>query len=31
VKKEFDTMAALRAEYLDDLRKVYVTPKVVTP
>ena len=31
VKREFDTMATLRSEYLNDLKKVYVTPKVVTP
>jgi len=29
VKKEFDTLKGLHDEYLDALRKVYVTPKVV--
>jgi hypothetical protein len=29
VKKEFDTLKGLHGEYLDALRKVYVTPKVV--
>lgn len=31
VKREFDTIAALHNEYLTDLTKVYVTPKIVTP
>jgi amidohydrolase len=29
VKREFDALKALHGEYLDALRKVYVTPKVV--
>jgi amidohydrolase len=29
VKREFDTLKALHGDYLDALRKVYVTPKVV--
>ena len=29
VKKEFDTLKGLHDEYLESLRKVYVTPKVV--
>ena len=31
VKREFDTMKALHGQYLDDLRKTYVVPKVVEP
>ncbi len=31
VKKEFDTIRALHGEYLEELRKVYVTPKVPEP
>jgi amidohydrolase len=31
VKKEFDTIRALHDEYLSDLAKVYVQPKVVQP
>jgi amidohydrolase len=31
VKREFDTMAALHDEYVSDLAKVYVQPKIVTP
>jgi amidohydrolase len=31
VKREFDTIRALHAEYVNDLTKVYVEPKVVTP
>jgi len=31
VKREFDTIRALHAEYLEDLKKVYVVPKVPEP
>jgi amidohydrolase len=31
VKREFDTLKSLHAEYLDALRKVYVPPKVPDP
>ena len=31
VKREFDTIRALHGEYVDDLKKVYVVPKVVEP
>jgi amidohydrolase len=31
VKREFDTIRALHTEYLDDLKKVYVVPKVPEP
>ncbi len=31
VKREFDTIHALHAEYLEDLKKVYVVPKVPEP
>jgi amidohydrolase len=31
VKREFDTIRGAHAEYLDDLRKVYVLPKVPNP
>ena len=31
VKREFDTIRALHNEYLDDLKKVYVVPKVAEP
>ena len=31
VKKEWDSIHALHDEYLDDLRKVYVVPKVPEP
>jgi amidohydrolase len=31
VKREFDTMKSLHAEYLDALRKVYTVPKVDVP
>ncbi len=31
VKREFDTIHALHGEYLEDLRKTYVTPKVAEP
>jgi metal-dependent amidase/aminoacylase/carboxypeptidase family protein len=31
VKREFDTMKALHGQYLEDLRKTYVVPKVVEP
>ena len=31
VKREFETIRALHAEYLDALRKVYVLPRVPEP
>jgi len=31
VKREFDSMKSLHAEYLDALRKVYTVPKVDVP
>jgi hypothetical protein len=31
VKREFETIRGLHAEYLDDLRKTYVVPKVPEP
>ncbi|HSQ32251.1 MAG TPA: peptidase dimerization domain-containing protein [Gemmatimonadaceae bacterium] len=31
VKREFDTIRALHGEYVDDLKKVYVVPKVAEP
>src|SRR5512132_2902451 len=31
VKREFDTIRALHTEYLDDLKKAYVVPKVAEP
>ncbi len=31
VKREFDTIRALHGEYVDDLKKVYVVPKVTEP
>jgi hypothetical protein len=31
VKGEFDTIQALHSEYLEDLKKTYVLPKVPDP
>jgi hypothetical protein len=31
VKREFDTIQGLQSEYIQDLKKVYVEPKVPTP
>jgi hypothetical protein len=31
VKREFDTIKALHGEYVEDLKRVYVTPKVPEP
>jgi len=31
VKREFETIRALHAEYVEDLKKTYVVPKVPEP
>jgi hypothetical protein len=31
VKREFDTMRALHGQYVEDLKKTYVVPKVTEP
>jgi hypothetical protein len=31
VKREFDTIRALHTQYLEDLKKTYVVPKVSEP
>jgi hypothetical protein len=31
VKREFDTIRALHNQYLEDLKKTYVVPKVAEP